>query len=162
MTIPTIVHWTSKGRSPASEWSQPDVQGSRSCGSTNAQPRKMPMRNAEARTSVVRSALMVHCENYGDNQDRYEVATNANWHNLHHFFLRSEYGRVLVAFFDKTWQQPKNTKKPRQKTRPCHKRRQRDDVNSSLHSFTNCLIKITVVRQTGRPNNDLICGRARY
>src|SRR5229473_2559806 len=65
--------------------------------------------NAEARTfRSARSALMVHCENYGDNQDRYESSAESDWHNLHHFFLRPEYGRVLVAFFDKTWQQPKH------------------------------------------------------
>src|SRR6266478_3820328 len=65
--------------------------------------------NAEARTlRSARSALMVHCENYGDNQDRYESSAESDWHNLHHFFLRPEYGRVLVAFFDKTWHQPKH------------------------------------------------------
>src|SRR5712692_5383273 len=65
--------------------------------------------NAEARTfRSARSALMVHCEHYGDNQDRYESSAESDWHNFHHFFLRSEYGRVLVAFFDKTWHQPKH------------------------------------------------------
>src|SRR5438445_9468168 len=65
--------------------------------------------NAEACAfRSARSALMVHCENYGGNQDRYESCRESNWHDLHHFFLGSEYGRVLVAFLDKTWQQPKH------------------------------------------------------
>src|SRR5437899_1974542 len=63
--------------------------------------------NAQARTGrSAGSALMCHCENYGDNQDRYERCGQANWHDLKHFFFRSEYGRILVAFFDKSWHQP--------------------------------------------------------
>src|SRR5258705_8126041 len=59
--------------------------------------------NAEARTfHSARSALMYHSENYGGNQDRYESCDQSNWHNSHHFFFRSEYGRVLVAFFEKS------------------------------------------------------------
>src|SRR5437879_8924640 len=65
--------------------------------------------NAEERTfRSARSARMYHCENYGGNQDRYESCDDSNWHNSHHFFLRSEYGRVLVALIDKSWHQPKH------------------------------------------------------
>src|SRR5437868_2531114 len=60
--------------------------------------------NAEARTfRSARSARVHHCEYYGDNQDRYVSCDQSNRHNLKHFFFRSEYGRVLVAFIDKSW-----------------------------------------------------------
>src|SRR5271154_3560190 len=65
--------------------------------------------NAEARTlRNARSARMYHCENYGDNQDRYQSCDHSNWHNSHHFFFCSEYGRVLAGFIDKSWHQPKH------------------------------------------------------
>src|SRR5687767_4203513 len=52
--------------------------------------------NTQARTFCNgRSAPVCHCENYGDNQDRYERCDDCNWHNSHHFFFWSEYGRVL-------------------------------------------------------------------
>jgi hypothetical protein len=55
--------------------------------------------NAEARTfRHAGSAAMDHCENNGDNQDRYETCDESNRHNLKHFFFTPEYGRVLVAF----------------------------------------------------------------
>jgi branched-chain amino acid transport system permease protein len=52
------------------------------------------------------SAAMYHCENYGNDQDRYESRDQSNWHHSHHFFFRSEYGRVLKGFIHKSWHQP--------------------------------------------------------
>src|SRR5579863_1189058 len=67
--------------------------------------------NAQARTfSRARSTLMClyhyHCENYGDNQDRYQTCGHSNWHDSHHFFLGSEYVRVFVGFINKSWHEP--------------------------------------------------------
>src|SRR5687768_1939793 len=65
--------------------------------------------NAETRTfGNARSALMDHGEKDGDNQDRHESCDQSNWHDSHHFFLRAEYGRVLVAFIDESWHQPEH------------------------------------------------------
>src|SRR5271155_5881017 len=63
--------------------------------------------NAEARPfRSARSARMYHCQDYGDNPDRYERCDESNRHYSPHLFLRSEHSRILVAFIDKSWHQP--------------------------------------------------------
>jgi hypothetical protein len=61
--------------------------------------------NAQACTfRSARSALMYHCEDYGDNQDRYESRDQSNWHNSLQFFPRSEYAiETLFALDFEYW-----------------------------------------------------------
>ena len=67
-----------------------------------------PNQDAEVRTfHSARSTRTYRREKYGGNQDRYESRDQSNRHNSFHFFLRSEYARVLAGFSDKTWHQPK-------------------------------------------------------
>jgi hypothetical protein len=66
------------------------------------------------------------CENYGGYQDRHESRADSNWHNSLHFLIWPEYGRVLVALFDKTWRQPKNQEAKGKRRDRATKRRQRE------------------------------------
>src|SRR5208282_2382949 len=104
--------------------------------------------NAQARTSRnARSALMNHCEQYGDNQNRYYSSDESDGHHSHHFFLRPEYGRVLVAFLDQAWQQPKHQEAKGKRRNRATKRRQPETGIVHLHSSTNCGSKSQPVRQ---------------
>src|SRR5579859_7022694 len=65
--------------------------------------------SAEARTCrSTRSARMQHGKNNGDNQDRHESCGQSDRHDCHHFFLGSEYVRVLMGFIDKSRHQPEH------------------------------------------------------
>jgi hypothetical protein len=69
---------------------------------------------------------MYHCENYGDNQDRYERCDESNRHKSIHFFPSSEYGRVLADLIDKSWRQPEHQETKGKRRDRATTRRQRE------------------------------------